>query len=109
MNFQSHLCDKSSLSIYRFSVIRGISYTKTDFRLSEIDYLLNGTLYCIQLSSWRNEKIANDEAKNLLSKGFDSFVAIVELPNNGGIRYRVRVGYFTSLEEAQIIKKLILK
>lgn len=69
----------------------------------------DGYLYCIQLSSWRNEKIANDEAKNLLSKGFDSFVAIVELPDGGGIWYRVRVGYFTSLKEAQIIKKQILK
>ena len=69
----------------------------------------DGVIYCVQVSFWRNEKIADEEARSLLVKGFDSFIAIVELPDHSEIWYRVRVGYFSSLEEARRIRELIMK
>ena len=59
----------------------------------------DGYLYCFQVSSWRTRAKAERDAKRLQSKGFNSFVVIADLPELGGIWYRVRIGYFNSLGE----------
>lgn len=64
----------------------------------------DGYLYCFQVSSWRSRLKAESEVKGLQSAGYTSFIVIAELPELDGTWYRVRVGYFNSLEEAKNVK-----
>lgn len=61
----------------------------------------DGYLYCFQVSSWRSREKAESEMKKLKAKGYDAFIVIANLPELDGTWYRVRVGYFGSMEEAE--------
>jgi OOP family OmpA-OmpF porin len=67
----------------------------------------DGYLYCIQISSWRARGKAESEAKRLESEGYKAFVVIADLPDLDGIWYRVRVGYYNSLDEANKIREKV--
>ncbi len=69
----------------------------------------DGYVYCFQVSSFRTREKANEEIQNLKSSGLDAFVVIAELPELDGTWYRVRVGYFNSLEEAMNKRSMIIK
>lgn len=69
----------------------------------------DGYLYCFQVSSFRNKEKAEGEAAELRLQGFDAFVVIATLPELDGTWYRVRVGYFNSLDEALRKRSLIIK
>lgn len=56
--------------------------------------------YVVQISSWKNRAKAEQEVARYLKKGFQTFLAEAEVPGRG-IWYRVRVGYFNTLEEAE--------
>lgn len=72
----------------------------SDSRVYKTIYF-DGNSYNVQVSSWRNKIKAEQEVKKLRQAGYDAFVMIVNLPEKGGIWYRVRVGSFKSLEEAK--------
>ena len=60
----------------------------------------DGRLYCFQLSSWRSYNNAVREVDRLQAQGENAF--IVEIHNLQGLEgtwYRVRIGYFNSLQE----------
>jgi hypothetical protein len=59
----------------------------------------DGNLYCFQVSSWKRESVAKQEVSRLSEKGYDAFYVEAEIPGRG-TWYRVRVGYFSSIEEA---------
>ena len=61
----------------------------------------DGYLYCFQVSSWQTKAKAEKEAEHLESKGFNSFIVVADLPELGGIWYRVRIGYFNSLGDVK--------
>ncbi len=65
----------------------------------------DGYLYCFQVSSWRSRAKAEGEMKRLQSEGYNSFVTIADLPELDGTWFRVRIGYFDSLEEVNKVKK----
>jgi len=67
----------------------------------------DGSLYCIQVSSWRVRAKAESEAKRLESEGHNAFIVIAELPELDGIWYRVRVGYYNSFDEASRIRERV--
>jgi len=67
----------------------------------------DGYLYCIQISSWRARGKAESEAKRLESEGYKAFVVIAELPELDGTWYRVRVGYYNSLDEVNRIRERV--
>lgn len=64
----------------------------------------DGYLYCFQVSSWRSREKAESELKRLKAKGYDAFIVVANLPELDGTWYRVRVGYFGSLAEAERVR-----
>ena len=61
----------------------------------------DGNKYCLQLSSWKIKSRADKEVARLKSKGENAFIVEANIPSKGGTWYRVRVGYFNSLEETE--------
>lgn len=63
--------------------------------------------YVVQVASFRSISISENEAGKYRNKGYNAFVETAEIPDRG-TWYRVRVGNFSSKEEAQnFIKKNI--
>ena len=58
-----------------------------------------GTKYSFQVSSWRNKLKAESEAARLKSEGHNAFITDGYI--KGATWYRVRIGYFNSLEETE--------
>jgi len=67
-------------------------------------YNYNG-VYVVQVASLKNKSTAESEAARYRNKGYNSFVEKAEVANRG-LWYRVKVGNFSSLDEA---KKFIEK
>ncbi len=65
----------------------------------------DGTKYSFQVSSWKNKSKALSEVARLKSGGHNTF--ITEGFVKGAIRYRVRIGYFNSLEETEEYMKKV--
>lgn len=65
----------------------------------------DGSKYVFQVSSWKNRAKAESEVRKLKAKGFDAFMVEANVPERGGKWYRVRVGYFNSIEEAEEAQK----
>ncbi len=59
----------------------------------------DGKNYTVQLSSWQSRSKAEGEVRRLRSSGYDSYLTSVN--RNDGTWYRVRIGNFGSVEEAQ--------
>ena len=60
-----------------------------------------GNFYVVQVASFRASSISENEAGKYRNKGYNAFVEEAEIPNRGKW-YRVRVGNFSTKEEAQI-------
>ena len=69
----------------------------------------DGYLYCFQVGSFRTKEKADSEAQNLKSRGYNSFVVIANMPDLDGTWYRVRVGYFNSLDEVLKKRSILIK
>ena len=54
----------------------------------------------VQVSSWKSKTIALKEVEKYRKAGFNAFAELSEIPGKGNY-YRVRVGYFKSLDEAK--------
>ncbi|MGK9367579.1 SPOR domain-containing protein [Melioribacter sp. Ez-97] len=61
----------------------------------------DGSRYYVQTSSWRNEAKAINEVSNWKRKGHKAYIMKVNIPEKGGIWFRVRVGPFNSESEAR--------
>jgi OOP family OmpA-OmpF porin len=62
----------------------------------------DGRLYCFQLSSWRSYDKAVREVDRLQAQGENAFtVAVSNIQGLEGTWYRVRIGYFKSLQETR--------
>lgn len=64
----------------------------------------DGYKYCVQASSWRDKSKAETEVQKLKSQGYSAFLVEANLPELDGIWYRVRVGFFDSLDEARKVR-----
>ncbi len=65
----------------------------------------DGKVYVIQVSSLRDRSKAESHAVKLKAAGYNSFVTEVNLPQLDGKWYRVRVGFYSTLSEAQAVKE----
>jgi hypothetical protein len=80
-----------SSSVYNFSVeknVKGMIFS-------------DGNLFCFQVSSWKVKSQAEREIKKLKMQGHNAFMTEINLPNRGGNWFRVRVGYFSTLQETE--------
>lgn len=59
-----------------------------------------GKIYFVQVASFKSNSIAENEAGKYRNKGYNSFVEATEIPGRG-IWYRIKVGNFSSLQEAK--------
>ena len=71
--------------------------------------LTDGNLYVIQVSSWKNSRIAQKQLEKLKKLGYNAFIVRVYIKRKHGTWNRVRVGYFKTLREAKKIEKKIRK
>jgi hypothetical protein len=72
-------------------------------------FYTDGKLYCFLLSSFRDKNFADEEAKKLILDGHNAFVIEAYPYNNYQVWYRVRIGYFNTLEEARAYKERYFK
>ncbi|KUO60632.1 hypothetical protein APF79_02340 [bacterium BRH_c32] len=61
----------------------------------------DGNLYCFQISSWKNKATAESEADKLMAAGHKAYVQEAYIDERRGTWYRVRIGFFNSLQEAK--------
>lgn len=83
------------------SPVKVINYSYNNEYIVEGTIFSDGALYCYQVSSWKNKSVAEKEVQKLIKKGFNAFVMQAKIGNDKNIWYRVRVGFFDSLEEAK--------
>ncbi|MFA5072534.1 MAG: SPOR domain-containing protein [Nitrospirota bacterium] len=60
--------------------------------------------YTLQLASYQDKKVAENEVKRIKQKGYPAYFVNAEIPNKG-VWYRVRVGKYTTKEGAEKIQK----
>ena len=72
-------------------------------------YFTDGKLFCFQVAAFKSKKVAESLAKQLKVKGQKAFIVEATPFNINEIWYRIRVGYFNSLEEAKLQKGIIKK
>lgn len=85
--------------IYIYNIKKERNATKTIFT--------DGVKYVVQVSSWRNKKIAETQKKKLIKLGYTAFITKVYIKKKRGTWYRVRIGYFDTLKEAKKIQREI--
>jgi len=61
----------------------------------------DGSTFVVQVSSWPDKNKAASEVARLLRAGHNAFMTEAYVPQKGGTWFRVRVGYFLSLSEAE--------
>lgn len=60
-------------------------------------------IYTVQVSSWQSRRNAEADAARFQGQGHEVYVQRANIPEKGGIWYRVRVGRFATQEEAQAL------
>lgn len=60
--------------------------------------------YSFQVSSWKSKSKAESEVSKLKSQGHNAFVVEALVNKQRGTWYRVRIGYFNSVEETEAYK-----
>ena len=81
------------------------SYNDSMDRNIRGNYWSDGNTFVIQLSSWKRINIAEQQVDKYKAQGHNAFIMQVKIPGRG-TWYRVRVGYFNTLEEAQTYKQV---
>lgn len=69
----------------------------------------DGFVYNVQVSSWKQEKIAQNEVNKLVKGGYPAYKVKVYIPKFDGYWHRVRIGPFTSKQEAEETLKKVNK
>lgn len=81
---------------------------KTEKNIGNMVYT-DGYKYCLQVSSWRSKDKAESEMNKLKAMGYDAFIVTANIPELDGIWYRVRIGYFDSLDEIDRLRSNLNK
>ena len=76
-------------------------YNTSSERIVRGTIFSDGSKYCFQVSSWRDKNKAEEQVGKLKREGHSAFMVETYLPSKGGTWYRVRIGYFNSLQETE--------
>ncbi len=66
-----------------------------------------GKSYVVQVASFQDKKLAESYVRNLRRKGYNAFVEKAFVEWKGGDWYRVRIGFFDSIEQANRVANKI--
>jgi hypothetical protein len=69
----------------------------------------DGNLYCVQVASFRMRNRAETEKRRLQDEGENAYIVEVNLPQLDGTWYRVRIGYFRTLNEARLRREKVVR
>ncbi len=61
--------------------------------------------YSFQVSSWKSKSKAESEISKLKAQGHNAFIVTAFVSERRGTWYRVRIGYFNSIEETEAYQK----
>ncbi|MFC2135429.1 SPOR domain-containing protein, partial [Bacteroidota bacterium] len=61
----------------------------------------DGSKYFVQVSSWRNTGKAESEVRRLRGLGYEAFIVEAYIPKFKSTWYRVKIGDFNSVTEAE--------
>ena len=81
------------------NAVNNTSNTSNDPVLITANIYNYGSYFIVQVSAFRSEQVAENTAAKYNSLGFKAFIETIQI--NGNDWYRVRVGNFKTLEEAQ--------
>ena len=68
------------------------------------DIFKNEEGYYVQVSSWKNKEIAENEVKKLLDKKYNAFIHQTYVENKKANYYRVKIGPVNSFQAAKNIR-----
>lgn len=77
------------------------NYDDRNERIVKGTIFSDGSTFVVQVSSWPDKNKASTEVTKLIRAGHNAFMTEAYVPQKGGTWYRVRVGYFLSLNEAE--------
>jgi len=78
-----------------------LEYDTKSERIIKGTIFSDGQKFCYQVSSWKIKSRAENEVARLKRNGENAFIVEANVPSKGGLWYRVRIGYFNSLEETE--------
>ena len=82
-------------------VIKSGSYDNRNEKMVKGTIFSDGSTFIVQVSSWPDKNKALSEVTKLTRAGHNAFMTEAYVPQKRGTWYRVRVGYFLSLNEAE--------
>ncbi|MCB9259357.1 MAG: SPOR domain-containing protein [Ignavibacteriales bacterium] len=88
------------------NVVQKNDNSKNEKEVSKNIYY-DGSLYNVQVSSWKQENIAEREVNKLLKKGLPAFIVKIYIPKFDGTWHRVRIGPYNSLADAKAAQQKI--
>lgn len=83
--------------------------SKDEYTENEVsdNIFYDGYVYNVQVSSWKSREIAEKEVAKLNKRGFPAFIVKAYIQKFQGTWHRVRIGPYTSLDEAKIAQSKI--
>ena len=96
---------KGAVTSNKRETVSNQDYESENERNPKSTIFTDGTKYSFQVSSWKNKLKAESEAAKLKSEGHNAF--ITEGYVRGATWYRVRIGFFNSLEETEEYMKKV--
>jgi cell division protein FtsN len=64
----------------------------------------DGKVYNVQVSSWKQVRIAERELQKLIDRGYPAYIYKIYIPKFDGTWHRVRVGPYNTLNEAKAVR-----
>jgi OOP family OmpA-OmpF porin len=81
-------------------ILKNVSYNYPKDRIADNTIFTDGKFFTIQISSWEDKEKAEIEAGKLRKQGYNVLI-FPSKPLNSKIWYRVRIGYFSTLQDAK--------
>ncbi|MEW6653750.1 MAG: SPOR domain-containing protein [Bacteroidota bacterium] len=100
-----------NLAKKREEALRTLTYKLTEVRNSSEETNPKGTIfekrgkYSFQVSSWKSKSKAESEVSKLKAEGHNAFIVEALVSKRRGTWYRVRIGYFNSIDETEAYQK----